>query len=99
MECSINTISVRDLGEIIKSIHERTLEMYLQNYRFNKFKVMPMSCGINSRFFITKEFLNTFYTLLCMRNRIKAAEKLKNHFKEYDIEAIDYEEFVCEKEH
>ena len=98
------TISVKELSEIITSIHIRTLEMYLENFRFNKYRVLPMSNGIHSRFFITKDFLEEFYTTLWMRNRVKAAEKLKKHFEEYDVEAIDYEnfvreEFICEKEH
>ena len=95
----METISVKELAEITKTIHDKTLERYLENFRFNKYRVMPMSCGINARFFITKDFLDEFYTLLWMRNRVKAAEKLKKYFEEYDVEAIEYEDFVCEKEH
>lgn len=95
MGCSNKTISIKELSEIITSIHIRTLEMYLDNYRFNKFRVMPMSCGINARFFLSKDFLNTLYTLLWIRNRVKEAEKLKKHFSLYDIKAIEWEDLVC----
>ena len=92
----METISIKEMADILKSIHIRTLEMYLNNYRFNKYRVMPMSCGINARFFISRDFLNTLYTLLWIRNRVKEAEKLKKHFSLYNIKAIEWEDFVCE---
>lgn len=92
----METISIKEMADIIKSIHIRTLEMYLNNYRFNKYRVMPMSCGINARFFISRDFLNKLYTLLWIRNRVKEAEKLKKHFSLYDIKAIEREDYVCE---
>ena len=92
----METISVKELAEITKTIHDRTLEMYLDNFRFNKYRVMPMSCGINARYFLTRDFLNTLYTLLWIRNRVKEAEKLKRHFSLYNIKAIEWEDYVCE---
>lgn len=95
----METTSVKELSKIITSMNIQTLYVYMSNYKFNKFKVNKLSTGINARFFLTRDLLNTLYTLLWMRNRVKAAEKLKKYFEEYDVEAIEYEVFVCEKEH
>ena len=74
----------------------QTLLVYLTNYRFNKFRVNPLSTGINARFIVSKEFLDTIYTLLWIRNRYKEAEKLKSAFAPIQVKPIEWEAFVCE---
>lgn len=92
----METTSVKELSKIITSMNIQTLYVYMSNYKFNKFKVNKLSTGINARYFLTRDLLNTLYTLLCIRNRVKEAEKLKKHFSLYNIKAIEWEDYVCE---
>ena len=50
--------------------------------------------GINARYEICEKFLNTLYTDLWNRNRINEAEKLRKHFKDFNVKAVSWEEFV-----
>ena len=93
MVCLNKTISIKELAEIINTMARSTLQIYLSNYKFNKFRATRVEVP-NARYHISREFLNTLYTLFWHRNRIKEGEKLKKHFKEYDIEIIPFEEFV-----
>ena len=92
----METTSVKELSKIITSMNIQTLYVYMSNYKFNKFKVNKLSTGINARYFLTRDLLNTLYTLLWIRNRVKEAEKLKRHFSLYNIKAIEWEDYVCE---
>ena len=92
----METTSVKELSKIITSTNIQTLYVYMSNYKFNKFKVNKLSTGINARYFLTRDLLNTLYTLLWIRNRVKEAEKLKKHFSLYNIKAIEWEDYVCE---
>jgi hypothetical protein len=89
----IKTVETRQIQAILKDIHIETLIKFLNNYRFVKFRTTPNS-GRNARYVLSTDFLNTLYTLLYSRKKIKAAENLKNEYK--TIKLIDWEEFICE---
>ena len=88
------TISVRELSDIIKVLNNDTIRIYLQSYRFNKFRT-TYSNGSKAKFKLSTEFLNMFYTYLLNRNRVKASQNLAEHFKEFDLTVMDWEEFIC----
>lgn len=94
----IETIGLKELHEIIGCLHIGTIKIYLQNYRFNKFR-MTYSTGHKARYKLDTEFLNLFYTYLLNRNRVKAANRLAEHFKDFDLTVIDWEDFICGNTH
>jgi hypothetical protein len=93
MECLNKKISTRELSEIIPTVCLETLQRYLSNYRFNKFRKTHTE-GRNAVYEVNNEFLNTLYSLFWYRNRAKEAEKLKKHFKEFNIKVLSWEEFI-----
>lgn len=89
----METISAREIIEIIKTLSKSTILNYLDNYRFTKFRVTHYS-KINDRFYLTREFLTALYSFFWYRNKIKEATTVKNYFKEFDLEVMPYEEYV-----
>lgn len=85
------TIGTRELQEIIKVLHIDTIKIYLNNYRFSKYRATPSS-GHRARYYLTQDFLNVFYTMLLERKREKAANNLNDHFK--NLEWLEWEEYV-----
>ena len=90
----MNNIGLRELQEILQDIYIDTIRIYLCNYRFNKYRITT-TVGYNSRYMLTSEFLSLLYTYLLRRNKYKAAENLKKHFKIYKIECLEWEDFIC----
>jgi hypothetical protein len=89
----METIGTRELIKLLDGIYKDTLMVYLSNYKFNKFRATP-DIGINSRYFLNRDFLNLLYTTLFNKNKIKAADNLEKHFKDFNIEALPWEEFI-----
>jgi hypothetical protein len=89
----MKTISAKELAEIFNTMAKTTVETYLSSYKFNKFRASCIETP-RCRFYISQDFLNTLYTLLWHKNRVGEAQKLKKHFKEFDIDIIPFEEFV-----
>jgi uncharacterized membrane protein YkgB len=87
------TIKTKELSKIISSISISTLQIYLSNYKFNKYRVSHTD-GINALFKINTGFLNTLYTYFWHKGRDEEAKMLKKHFKDYDVKALCWEEFV-----
>lgn len=91
----METIGTRRLSKIVKDLNLETLILYLNNYRFSKFRT-TYTTGAQARYIVNSEFLRTLYTLFLLKNRDIAAENLKEHFNKFKIRAIDWEKFVCE---
>ena len=91
----MQTISTHSLHEIVKDISLDTLILYLNNFRFAKYRATFMA-GSNARYYLNSEFLRTLFTFLIAKNRDEAAFNLQSHFKKYKIRPIDWEEFICE---
>ena len=85
------TIGIRELQDIIKVMHLETLRLYLNNYRFTKFRATQHS-GLRSKYYLSRGFLNVLYTMFLERKREKAAKNLNDHFK--NLEWLDWEEYV-----
>ena len=92
MEYQSETISVKQLHQILKDIHIATLTLYLNTFRFLKHRSTFFQ-GVKARYYLTKEFLDLLYTLLLNRRKYEAAENLQNHFK--DVECLEWEVFIC----
>ncbi len=92
MEYQSETISVKQLHQILKDIHISTLKIYLSHYRFLKHR-STFYYGARARYYLTKEFLDLLYTHLINRRKYEAAENLQNHFK--DVEPLAWEDFIC----
>jgi hypothetical protein len=82
------TITPRDLEKICKTISLNTIVIYLDNYRFNKFRLTPY-LKRKALYEVNLDFLNTFYTYLFYKNQYEAAENLKSEFKSKEIKAIN----------
>ena len=91
----METIGTRRLCKILQVINLKTLILYLNNYRFCKFRT-TYTTGAQARYLLNSEFLKTLYTLLLIKNRDTEAANLKDTFKIYKIRAIKWEDFVCE---
>lgn len=89
----METISTKELCGAIDTISRHTMISYLSNYRFNKFRKTKTD-GINARYEVSPKFLNMLYTHLWHRNRFTDAQKLKKLFRNYDIQVIEWEEYV-----
>ncbi len=87
------TIKTKELSKIISSISISTLQIYLSNYRFNKYRVTNTD-GINAIFVINTGFLSMLYTYFWHRGRNKEAETLKRHFKDFNIKALCWEDYA-----
>lgn len=82
------TISPKKLQEICKVISLNTVELYLENYRFGRFRLTP-NCKSNALYRLNTGFLNTFYTYLFYRGKIEAATNIKKEFKDFEVKAIE----------
>lgn len=89
----MQTICTRELVSILDTLYKDTVLNYLQNYKFNKYRTTFYN-GINARYKLNDNFLSLLYTTLFYRNREKEGIKLKNHFKDYKIKILKWEEFV-----
>lgn len=79
-----------EIQEIIKEPSLQTLQVYLDNYKFDKHRI-DKERQKWARYKINNEFLSLLYTTLLRRNRIKAANRLKAYFNTYKIKNIDLE--------
>ena len=86
------TISPLELSNIIK-MHKYTLQNYLSNYRFNKYRITYKD-GLYSLYSLSNKFLNTLYNVLLMRSKDEQARMLKDHFKDFNFKVMSYEEFL-----
>ena len=82
------TITPKQLQEICKVISLNTVELYLENYRFGKFRLTP-NIKSNALYDLNRDFLNTFYTYLFYRGKIEAATNVEKAFKDFDVKAIE----------
>lgn len=89
----METLSIKELSNILNSISTTTLQTYLSNYKFNKFKKSVID-GINARYEISEKFLSTLFTDLWNRNRIKEAETIRKYFKNFNVKILPWEEFI-----
>jgi hypothetical protein len=89
----MQTISTHELHNILKDISLNTLMLYLNNYRFTKYRATYMS-GANARYYVCADFLRNLFTFLIAKNKDDAAFNLQSHFSEFKIKPIDWEEFV-----
>jgi hypothetical protein len=88
----MHTITTKDLTEITQ-LHKNTVMNYLANYRFNKFRKFKVF-GEGAKYILSDEFINLFYNMLWYRNRFEASKKLKEHFKDYKLGLLSYEEYI-----
>ena len=89
-------ITTHSLHDVIKAyISLDTLILYLNNYRFSKYRA-TFKTGVNARYFICSGFLKTLFTYMLFKNKEEAAIKLQEHFPKYKIQALDWEAFICE---
>ena len=88
------TIGISELSEIT-GLRKDTLSYYLNSYRFAKFRTTPM-IGLKSRYALNSAFLNTLYTYLDLRHKYKQGRQLKEHFKEFNVDFVPWEDFICE---
>ena len=89
----METISAKELAYILKTLNKNTLAMYLDNYRFSKYRITPMDCA-NARYLVNNELLNNLYNLFVYKNKISESECLKKYFKDYDLKLMKYEDFI-----
>lgn len=90
----MDKISFKELYSIVKDISKTTLQIYLNNYRFTKFR-LTYNAGTKAVYILNTDFLNMLYTMLLNRNKYKAAENLYNHFEDLNIKCLDWEVFIC----
>ena len=90
----MQTISTHNLHNILQDISLNTLMLYLNNYRFTKYRATYMT-GANARYYVCSDFLRTLFTYLLAKNREEAAFNLQSHFSEFKIKPIAWEEFIC----
>jgi hypothetical protein len=88
----METITTLELSNIIK-MHKYTLQSYLSNYRFNKYRITEKD-GLYALYNLSNMFLNIFYNFLLMRNRYNQAKMLKDHFKDFNFKIMSYEDFL-----
>ena len=89
----MKTIGTIELCDIINDVALSTLLIYLNNYRYTKFR-KTYHTGAKAVYELCPEFLNVLYTNLIYRNRERGAKNLRKYFEEYPIKLVSYEEFV-----
>lgn len=89
----MKTIGTIELCDIINDVALSTLLIYLNNYRYTKFR-KTYHTGAKAVYELCPDFLNVLYTNLIYRNRDRGARHLKDHFKDYNIKLLKYGEFV-----
>lgn len=94
MECLNKTISTIELIKTIDSLSASTVLIYLNNFRFSKFR-KTYTTGKNAIYELSNEFLNTLYSYLIYKNREDAAQQFRNYFKNFDLNLMSWEDFVC----
>lgn len=82
--------TAKELQEIMRGIKLQALCVYLDNYKFNKYRVDKTLIN-RCRYIICDEFLSLLYTLLMRRGKIKEGRLLKNYFEGYKIKNYDLE--------
>ena len=82
MEClTERTIKIEQIHGVIKVLSKVTLETYLKHWRFNPFvRHIKGKTRWRCEYVYCKDFFNQLYTYLVFRDRIEAAENLKNTF-------------------
>ena len=86
-------ITTKEIASIITNINKNTLHTYLCGYRFSKFRLTDNS-GINAKYILNRDFINTLYNFLWYKNKCKSAIILKQHFKDFRLEVMKFEEYV-----
>lgn len=90
MQREMVIITPVDLHKIINDFSLQTLCMYLDNYKFSKFRIDTVPKQ-KCRFKVCDEFVSLLYTTLLRRSRITEARKLKAYFEGYKIKNYDLE--------
>ncbi len=90
MQRELVIITPVKLNEIMLGFSLQTLCMYLENYKFSKFRLDRVAIS-KCRYKVCDEFLSLLYTTLLRRNRITEARKLKAYFEDYKIKNYDLE--------
>jgi hypothetical protein len=88
----MDTITVIELSEITK-VHKYTMQNYLSNFRFNKFRLTTRE-GLYALYEKSYKFLNDLYNCLIYRKKIYQAQRLKNHFKNLNFKLMSYEDYT-----
>jgi hypothetical protein len=97
MEQPTKTISVEELIEVIKTLHKTTVIMYLDNFRFNKYRATTIN-GLKASYLLNNDFLNNFYTYLVNKNRLEEAIRLQRHFRNtFNIHTLENKDFIYRK--
>lgn len=94
MEYLNKTISTIELIKTLDSLSASTVLIYLNNFRFSKFRKTDTT-GKRARYELSSKFLNTLYSYLVYRNREDAAQQFRNYFKDFDLNLMSWEDFVC----
>jgi hypothetical protein len=90
MQREVVIITPEELNEIMKGFSLQTLCIYLDNYKFNKFRIDTTPIR-KCRYKVCDEFLSLLYTTLLRRSRVTEARKLKVYFEGYKIKNYDLE--------
>ena len=78
------TITPEKLEEICKTISLSTIVLYLENFRFGKYR-LTKNAKTNALYRLNSDFLNTFYTYLFNRGQLEAARNVKSSFPQLNI--------------
>jgi hypothetical protein len=90
MQREVVIITPEELNDIMKGFSLQTLCIYLDNYKFSKFRIDTVPIR-KCRYKVCDEFLSLLYTTLLRRSRVTEARKLKAYFNTYNIKHLDYE--------
>lgn len=97
MDKPTKTISVEELIKVLKTMHKATVIMYLDNFRFNKYRT-SITNGLKASYLLNNEFLNNFYTYLVNKNRLEEAIRLQRYYKNiFDIKTLEIDDYIYRK--
>lgn len=85
-------LTPQDISDIT-GITTYTIANYLDSYKFLQFQLTARPLH-KRKFELSKDFLKMLYTFLWYRGQVKGAERLRNYYKNYDLEVLKWEEFV-----
>ncbi len=87
----METISTEELAGIVQHISKSTLEVYLKNYRFNKYRQGENEYLRKHTFRLDGGFLSLLYSMLDIRGKYRDARAIIKRFGDkYEIKTIDW---------
>lgn len=91
----METINTAELASIVNQISKQTLEIYLKNYRFNKYRQGESEYLRKHTFRLDGGFLSLLYSMLDIRGKYRDAGAIIKRFGDkYEIKTIDWSQDV-----